>query len=303
MFCPSFLNLFMFRGYFAGIIVVSSLSACSIQNSGNEPRIDQHPVSQIVKVTDLFVAIEQAKALPLRTTLVVFDIDDTLLTATEFFGSDKWYDWQRGRALSPNGQPLHIAEADKVSCLFDTLGITYEIATNRPTQKNMASLVHQVNNDLLMLTARSGNYRAATMRELSYNGLEFSDKALTPKDVGYYYNFTHDGRSADMSYVDGVFMVQGMDKGVMLLDLLSRVGRTYEAVIFVDDKTHNINNMAKALQQANIDFYGFQYVKINKTVSLEEVTQAQAAASDLTDLLMQHFVERADLIKNGKCAY
>ncbi|PKG97224.1 DUF2608 domain-containing protein [Paraglaciecola sp. MB-3u-78] len=303
MFRPSFLNLFMFRWYFAGIIVVSSLSACSIQNSGNDQRIDHHPVSQIVKVTDLLVAIEQAKALPVLTTLVVFDIDDTLLTATEFFGSDKWYDWQRGRALSPNGQPLAIAEADKVSCLFDTLGITYEIATNRPTQENMASLVHQVNNDLLMLTARSGNYRAATMRELSYNGLALSDKALTPKDVGYHYTFSHEGRSADMSYVDGVFMVQGMDKGVMLLDLLSRLGRTYEAVIFVDDKTHNINNMAKALQQANIDFYGFQYVKIDKTVSLEEVTQAQAAASDLTHLLKQHFVERADLIKNGQCAY
>jgi prepilin-type processing-associated H-X9-DG protein len=154
-----------------------------------------------------------------------------------------------------------------------------------------------------MLTARSGNYRAATMRELSRNGLEFSDKALTPKDVGYHYNFTHDGRSANMSYVDGVFMVQGMDKGVLLLDLLSRVGRTYEAVVFVDDKTHNIDNMANALKKANIDFYGFQYLKIDKRVSLEEVTQAQAAASDLTKLLNLHFDERAELIKNGMCAY
>jgi hypothetical protein len=293
----------MFRRYLIAAVALSSLSACSIRNSGNEHRSDQHPLSQIVKVKDLSAAIEQAKVLPLRSTLVVFDIDDTLLTATEFFGSDKWYDWQRGRALSPNGQPLTIAEADKVSCLFDTLGITYEIATNRPTQENMAFLVNQVNNDLLMLTARSDNYRAATMRELSRNGLEFSDKALTPKDVGYHYNFTHDGRSANMSYVDSVFMVQGMDKGVLLLDLLSRVGRTYEAVVFVDDKTHNIDNVANAMKKAGINFYGFQYIKIDKTVSLEEVTQAQAAASDLTKLLNLHFDERAELIKNGTCAY
>jgi prepilin-type processing-associated H-X9-DG protein len=303
MFRLSFLNPLMFRRYLIAAVALSSLSACSIRNSGNEHRSDQHPLSQIVKVKDLSAAIEQAKALPLRSTLVVFDIDDTLLTATEFFGSDKWYDWQRGRALSPNGQPLTIAEADKVSCLFDTLGITYEIATNRPTQENMAFLVNQVNNDLLMLTARSDNYRAATMRELSRNGLEFSDKALTPKDVGYHYNFTHDGRSANMSYVDGVFMVQGMDKGVLLLDLLSRVGRTYEAVVFVDDKTHNIYNVANAMKKAGINFYGFQYIKIDKTVSLEEVTQAQAAASDLTKLLNLHFDERAELIKNGTCAY
>ena len=303
MFRPSFPSLFISRWYFAGAIVLSSLSGCSTPTSVSEIRKVQPTVSQIVKIKDLSEAIEQAKALPLGSTLVVFDIDDTLLTATEFFGSDKWYDWQRGRALSPNGQPLVTIDSDKVSCLFDTLGMTYEIATNRPTQENMATLVNQVNNDMLMLTARSGNYRAATIRELDRNGLDFSSNALTPKDVGYHYNFTNSGRSADMSYVDGVFMVQGMDKGVLLLDLLARLGRRYEAVIFVDDKTHNINNMANALQRANIDFYGFQYVKIDKTVSFDEVTHARAAAKDLTKLLSDHFVDRAELINNGQCDY
>lgn len=61
--------------------------------------------------------------------------------------------------------------------------------------------------------------------------------------------------------------------------------------------------MAKALQKARIDFYGFHYVKIDKTVSPEEVTQAQTAASDLTKLFNHHFVERAESIKNGMCAY
>ncbi|MFT4938682.1 MAG: prepilin-type processing-associated H-X9-DG protein [Paraglaciecola sp.] len=303
MFHPSFLRLYMFSRYLVAALVLSSVSACVINAGPSEQRNDKPPVSQIVKVKDLAPAIEQAKGLPLHSTLVVFDIDDTLLTATEFFGSDKWYDWQRGRALDPFGEPLVIAEADKVSCLFDTLGITYEIAKNRPTQANMASLVKQVNNDLLILTARSGAYRAATKRELNYNGLDFGNKALTPVDVGYHYDFSHAGRSANVSYVDGVFMVQGMDKGVMLLDLLARTNRNYEAVIFVDDKTKNINDMANALQNAGIDFYGFHYVKIDKTVSSAEVTEAQAAAGDLTKLLNKHFVERAELIEVGQCAY
>jgi hypothetical protein len=280
-----------------------SVSACAIYPDNSQHRNEDLPISQIVKVNDLAAAIEQAEALPLRSTLVVLDIDDTLLTATEFFGSDKWYDWQRGRVLSPSGQPLAIAEADKVSCLFDTLGITYEIATNPPIQENMASLVKQVNNDLLLLTARSSAYRAATMRELDHNGLDFSDKALSNADIGYHYEVSHGGRTVTVSYVDGVFMVQGMDKGVMLLDLLARTGRDYEAVVFVDDKTRNIDNMANVLQKAGIDFYGFHYVKIDKTVSNEDVTQAQDAASDLTQLLKRHFVERATLIEDGMCAY
>ena len=303
MFRPTFLKSYIFKRYLTVAMTLSLLSGCAVYSHSNALHQDEQPVSQILTVNDLAPAIAQAAALPLRSTLVVFDIDDTLLTATEFFGSDKWYDWQRGRALSPNGQPLVIEDADKVSCLFDTLGITYEIATNRPTQDNMSALVNQVKNDQLLLTARSGAYRAATKRELSHNGLDFSDKAFTPADIGYHYDFTHDGRTATVTYVDGIFMVQGMNKGVMLLDLLARTGRSYETVLFVDDKTKNIKNMAFAMQTAGIDFYGFHYVKVDKTVSLAEVTQAQGAASDLTVLLNSHFSERAELINTGKCAY
>lgn len=155
-----FLRLYILNKYLLTGLISLSVNACALYPDNSEHHKVEPPISQVVNIKDLAVAIEQARALPLRSTLVVFDIDDTLLTATECFGSDKWYDWQRGRALSPDGQPLTIAEADKVSCLFDTLGITYEIAINRSTQENMASLVKQVNNDLLLLTARSGAYRA-----------------------------------------------------------------------------------------------------------------------------------------------
>jgi FMN phosphatase YigB (HAD superfamily) len=278
------------------VVIFTSISACAAQTPN-------HPVSKVVKVADLAPAFEQANLLPLDSTLVVLDIDDTLLTATEFFGSDKWYDWQRGRALSPNGQALVTSDSDKVSCLFDTLGMTYEIATNKPTQENMLELVEQAQQDILILTARSGNYRPATMRELARSGLDFSEKALTPENIGYHYDMTHGGRTATLSYVDGVFMVQGMDKGVMLLDLLQRVNKKYQAVVFVDDKTHNINNMANALKAAGIDYYGFHYTKVDKTVSLEEVKHAQAAAKDLTSMLKKHFVDRAQSIETGQCDY
>lgn len=303
MFRHSFSSLYVSTRYFVAALILSTANGCASYSGSNVPNNDEPSVSQILKIDDLVKAVELANALPLESTLVVFDIDDTLLTATEFFGSDKWYDWQRDRALSPNGQPLAIDESDKVSCLFDVLGMTYEIATNRPTQENMATLVKQVNNDMVILTARSDDYRAATKRELAHNGLSFNNKALVTADTGYHYAITHGGRTATVSYVDGVFMVKGMDKGVLLLDLLARTGRKYEAVVFVDDKTHNINNMANALQKAGIDYYGFQYTKIDKTVSAEEVKHAQAAASDLTKLLSTHFVDRANLITSSSCAY
>lgn len=260
-------------------------------------------VNVVYSTTDLHDAVVQANTLDAQTTLVVFDIDDTLLTATEFFGSDKWYDWQRGRALNERGAVIPTGDAEKVNCLFDTLGMVFEIATNKPSQPNMANLVHSVNNDVVILTARSGAYRAATMRELARNDLDFTDKSLTSPDVGLHYDVTLNGRTATVSYVDGVFMVQGMDKGVLLLDLLERTGREYSSVVFVDDKQHNIDNMADALKSAGINFYGYHYTRISKTVTPEEVAQANAARIALGELLNTHFEDRAEHINHRQCDY
>ena len=260
-------------------------------------------VSVIYPSTDLQDAVDKANTLEPKSTLVVFDIDDTLLTATEFFGSDKWYDWQRGRALDQQGVLVNTTDSEKVNCLFDVLGMVFEMAVNKPTQPNMADIVDSVNNDVVILTARSGAYRAATMRELARNQLNFKQKSLTPAGTGYHYDYTLGGRTAQVSYVDGVFMVQGMDKGIMLLDLLKRSEHEYASVIFVDDKQHNLDNMAKALKTANIDFYGYHYNRISKAVSKTDVANASAANSALTQLLEGYFTDRAELISQGQCDY
>ncbi|WP_254700693.1 DUF2608 domain-containing protein [Paraglaciecola mesophila] len=260
-------------------------------------------VNEVYSTTDLHDAVVQANSLDAQTTLVVFDIDDTLLTATEFFGSDKWYDWQRGRALNESGVVIPTRETEKVNCLFDTLGMVFEIATNKPTQPDMANLVHSVSNDVVILTARSGAYRAGTMRELARNDLDFTDKSLTSPDVGLHYDYTLDGRTARVSYVDGVFMVQGMNKGVMLLDLLERTGHEYSSVVFVDDKQHNIDNMGDALKSAGINFYGYHYTRISKAVTPEEVVQANASRAALGELLNTHFEDRAEHINHRQCDY
>ncbi|ABG40917.1 hypothetical protein Patl_2401 [Paraglaciecola sp. T6c] len=260
-------------------------------------------INVVYSSNDLQDAVNKANALDAQSTLLVFDIDDTLLTATEFFGSDKWYDWQRGRAISPSGKVIATQDSEKVNCLFDTLGMVFEIAVNKPTQADMATLVNGVSNDVVILTARSGAYRAGTMRELARNQLDFSDKSLTSPDVGLHYDYTLGGRTANVSYVDGVFMVQGMNKGVMLLDLLARTGHEYSSVVFVDDKQHNIDNMANALKSAGVNFYGYHYTRIAKTVTDEEVAQANAAREALSDLLSAHFADRAKHINQRQCDY
>ncbi len=282
----------------SALVMVAGLSACATVETPVTPA-----VSKVIPTVDLAEALAPLQTLPAEKTLVVFDIDDTLLTATEFFGSDKWYDWQRGRALDAQGQPQPIADGDKVACLFDTLGISFEIATNVPTQANMANLVHSIKNDIVILTARSGAYRAATMRELARNDLDFKSKHMLGDKQALVYDVTMDGRTAQVSYQQGVFMASGMNKGVMLLDLLSKVNQHYDNVIFVDDKLKNITNMQKALATAGVNFYGFHYQKVDKSVSDEEVAEAKAAEAGLLSLLNHHYPQRGANFAAGQCDY
>ncbi|WP_233267314.1 DUF2608 domain-containing protein [Paraglaciecola sp. L3A3] len=294
---------------YASLLGASSsliLTGCASDVSEVKPALSTNSaqaVSVIYQSWDLQDALDKAHSLDKESTLVVFDIDDTLLTATEFFGSDKWYDWQRGRALDQQGVLINTAATEKVNCLFDVLGMVFEIAVNKPTQANMADIVADVDNDLLILTARSGAYRAATMRELARNKLNFVDKSLLPADLGYHYDYTLGGRTAQVSYVNGVFMVQGMNKGVMLLDLLKRTGKNYQSVVFVDDKQHNIDNMADALKEANINYYGYHYRLISKAVTDSEVAEANSASAGLNRLLEGHFIDRAEHLSQGHCDY
>ncbi len=58
-------------------------------------------------------------------------------------------------------------------------------------------------------------------------------------------------------------MVTGMNKGVMLKHLLQKTGRTFKAIIFMDDTRKNLNNVKESFNKdSDIDLTVFQYDKI-----------------------------------------
>ena len=96
-------------------------------------------------------------------TLVAFDIDDTLLTSTTFYGSDYWYEWQK--TLSPGDPGL-------VPCRFDVIALNYEAGTQELTQELGPQVLQSVPTDRLLLTSRNPVSRGATLRELRKAGYE-----------------------------------------------------------------------------------------------------------------------------------
>ena len=221
-----------------------------------------------------------------ENVLIVADIDNTLLTSATDLGGDIWYQWQRGKlAVKPTPE-------QQVSCLFeDTISLLYELAPMNLTEPQVPALLNdwqEAGNTLLLLTSRAPKNRAATERELLRHGIDVSQAALMPVDNAN--PVYREKLEREMSYSRGLMMTTGMNKGTMLEWILNTTGRDFDAIVFVDDSQHNIENMDNAWQQHNTDMRIFHYSHVEaerKKLQGQVLTKVQAErmANDYAKLI------------------
>jgi len=221
-----------------------------------------------------------------ENVLIVADIDNTLLTSATDLGGDIWYQWQRGKL------PVKPTPEQQVSCLFeDTISLLYELAPMNLTEPQAPALLNdwqKAGNTLLLLTSRAPKNRAATERELLRHGIDVSQAALTPVDNAN--PVYREKLEREMSYSRGLMMTTGMNKGTMLEWILNTTGRDFDAIVFVDDSQHNIENMDNVWQQHNTDMRIFHYTHVEaerKKLQGQVLTEVQAErmANDYAKLI------------------
>ena len=283
----------------AGLSLLLALTSCASSSPAptrsSPARVaaqGESPVSEVRTIRDFHEVAQLMADLSAPTTLLVLDIDDTLLTSETFFGSDQWFAWQYNSALP----------VDKVKCLFDVQALSYEIGTMRLPQEGIPSLVAGLAVDKLILTSRSPVSRSPTERELLLAKYELPPQ-LTAN--GEALEFVSLGGLGPLTYANGIFMSKGGNKGVLLLELLERIGRSYETVVLVDDGKKNIDAMQAALAQARISYYGFHYIAVDKPKELPEVLAAEGrqAWARLLAFLDQHSPSRKARLDAEKCFY
>ena len=282
----------------AGAVVgLTACSATPIQLSSGAKIEEVTSFNQIAPV--VHTLNQQYKP---ENVLIVSDIDNTLLTNNGGLGGDIWYQWQRGKlTVKPSPEQT-------VSCLFeDVIGMLYELSPMALTESQVPGLIKQwqaQGNPMMLLTSRSPDYRSPTERELNNKGIDASLTALAPSgeaDVTY-----RELLAREMSYSRGIMMTTGMHKGDMLAWILTKTGRAFDAIVFIDDSQHNIDNMHERWQHESVDMRVFHYthVEAERVETFGQVLNAEQAndlASDydqLTHTLKAIFPER---YKEGQC--
>lgn len=258
------------------LLFVLMLSITSCVNSP-EPIEKAVVVQETQAFADVVQTIKHKTQLyGLKNVLVVVDIDNTLLSSESDLGGDIWYQWQRGNL------ELKPTEEQKVSCLFeDSINLLYELGPMRLTETDLPQIIDDWQKQgltLFALTSRSPKSRAATERELSRAGIDLSLSALRPANQSA--PILRESIPRPMSYMQGIMMTSGMNKGLMLNYLLEKTQRQYDAIVFVDDSQKNIDDLyAEFKDSSALDMTIFHYTRVEEQRLASHgkiLTQAQA---------------------------
>ena len=210
-------------------------------------------------------------------TLLVFDIDNTLVEPVGNLGSDQWY-YYLAMALARDDASL---SADAVAAQADAIW-TKTLATVKvkPVETLTPALVREqqaAGLQVMALTARAAEDAAATFQQLRDIGIDLSVNAVRKEDLA-----TEQGGF----FSRGVFFVgEGPDKGKTLVAFLKKIGLHPARIVFVDDKPRHAANMDAALTSAGIPSVSFRYGAADAKVRAFNEVMSESADKAGAELL------------------
>ncbi len=189
------------------------------------------------------------------TTLLVFDLDNTLVEPEGNIGSDQWYDYIV-MALRRDGLEPEAAEKEANALWTRMLGVVKV----KPVEELTPLLLRAQQKrglKILALTARGPEDAPATFAQLKAIGVDLAPSAVI---------FVGDG-----------------DKGEALLTFLDKIKLRPTRVVFVDDKLRHAKAVDAALTAAGIPCVAFRYGAADEKVRafkevMSEASDARSAA-------------------------
>lgn len=183
------------------------------------------------------------------TTLLVLDIDNTLVEPVGNIGSDQWY-YYLLKAYRRDGLDAAAAEAKAGETWTRTLA-TVRVKPVEDLTPILVRAQQKRGLKVLALTARGAEDAEATFAQLQAIGLDLTGSAVRQDDLKTELNGL---------YTRGVFFVgEGPDKGKTLVAFLEKIGLRPTRVVFADDKPHHAKNVDAALTAAGIPCVSFRY--------------------------------------------
>lgn len=185
-----------------------------------------------------------------NNTLIVLDIDNTLIEPVQSLGSDQWA-WNRVKKLNVNG----LSEQEALKKTSGEWCQVHAITKVRTLEDNTSVLIENLQNQnysFIALTTRHPKYAEVTFRELNDVGIDFANTSMKIKNCEL--------PEKNIKVKEGIIFISLENrKGDVLKEFLQKNEYYPKKIIFVDDKLEHVKDVAEACMQLDIDFVGIRY--------------------------------------------
>lgn len=235
--------------------------------------------AEIIEVKHLTDLKKQLKP----ETLVIFDLDNTLMEPVQDLGTDHWGSYQIQKYMK---QGLSKEAACK-KVQFEWMAVQ-NITQVKPVEPSTPKLIEELQKSgyqMIGLTGRSQEMSALTTHQLDAIGVDLNKTAPNKEDVLFKSDQTLLKSFPWVLYHHGTIFTARMDKGKALFTLLDKVGCSPKRIVFADDKRSALEQVEKACQERKIPFVGLRYGFTDEKVNNFDPTAAEKQYSHFVNIL------------------
>jgi phosphoserine phosphatase len=182
-------------------------------------------------------------------TLLVFDLDNTLIEPVGNLGSDQWFHFLVRKFTEVDRLDEKEAAARAMK-LWNKAQWLVEVKAVEPLTPNLIRRQQDRGIKTMGLTAREPEIAGRTLELLERVGVRLGRSTV------------HDAerKAGGGLFKQGVLFVgEGRDKGDELVKFLREIRYAPAKVLFVDDRLDHVVNVEKACRRAGIDYLVFRY--------------------------------------------
>lgn len=185
-----------------------------------------------------------------KDTLVVLDIDDTLMVPAQMLGGDCWFRHTMKQLLT---EGLSFEEA--LAYVLPQYTLQQHKLEVKAVEDNTATVVHELQRkagEVIALTTRSNILIYRTIEQLKSLDIDFTRKPL-------YDEKTHLATDFELYYIEGILSTEVRHKGEALMKVCERFNYMPKKVLFVNDKLKYVLQLDETFEELGIPYYGFRY--------------------------------------------
>lgn len=202
-------------------------------------------------IIELPAITEVTKHVTDKNTLVIFDIDNTILQANEIRATDQWFS-----AMVTHAKSKGYSDTQAVNTVLIPFGEVLKKSTVKAVEPAVSDVIKNLQakgNTIIALTSRSLPFVECTLKQFKSINIDLNKPPYNKKDISFFIKFP-------ARFINGILFCSNNDKGETLQVLFKKLKiKTPSKIVYVDDKEKYLNQIQKFADEIKIPFVGIRY--------------------------------------------